>query len=258
LRYLLERLYSLENKFANHLWADWLTEDDRKMRLEWAFTPSTWLVYPNFSRRNNLVPYFNPKELWPDTKFYWAVDFWWEHPLAFAFIAVDIDNNIYIFDLIYQSHLFLSDLAKTINQKKVQYWIEFEYIVADSAAKRERVELQKEWIKTVWADKFSKWENNESNRKAWISKLNQLLANQKILIADHLTDAIKEFEVHHYKEWGKKDAEVEKTEDDFLDRIRYFIFSYKPPKYKTLNERQLKKIGWQTWNDRYLKKNQQV
>ena len=62
-------------------------------------------------------------------------------------------------------------------------------------------------------------------------KVNQLLYEDKLFIADHLKELIEEFEQHHYKDWWTKDGEVEKTKDDALDALRYFIFSYKPPKY---------------------------
>jgi len=54
-------------------------------------------------------------------------------------------------------------------------------------------------------------------------KVNQLLSDGKIFIADHLKEAIREFETHYYKENGA-DGAVEKINDDFLDSLRYFIF----------------------------------
>ena len=67
-------------------------------------------------------------------------------------------------------------------------------------------------------------------------KLNQLLHDEKIFIASHLKEAIKEFETHSYKEGGKKNGETDKVNDDFLDAFRYFIFSYKPPKSMSRTE----------------------
>ncbi len=78
-------------------------------------------------------------------------------------------------------------------------------------------------MKTIPADKWSKGENNTSNRRAGIMKVNQLLHDGKLFIADHLKHAIKEMETHYYKENGQ-DGAVEKTNDDFLDALRYFIF----------------------------------
>lgn len=222
---------SLQNKHWDHTWAEGLTEQEKKMRIEWLFIPPSGLVYANFNRERNTIPFFDPKDL-GNVNFYGALDFWVAHPTAFAAIAVDDDNNIYVFDLIYRSNMLIKDLASKILDIKRCHNVDFEYIVADAAGKRERTELQECGIRTIAADKWSKWENAMSNRRAGILKVNQLLHDGKIFIADHLKDAIKEFEVHHYKDGGTKDAEVDKTNDDFLDALRYFIFNYKPPKYK--------------------------
>jgi hypothetical protein len=63
------------------------------------------------------------------------------HPTAFLAIAVDNDGHIIVFDSIYESNLLMSDIAKRIREIKNRYGIEWEYIVADTAAKRERTEL---------------------------------------------------------------------------------------------------------------------
>ena len=231
---------SLENKFGDHTWAEGLTPEERKMRIEWLFVPPSGLVYANFSREHNSIPFFNPHDLWSNVNFFGAVDFWVKHPTAFAYIAVDEDNNIYVFDLIYKSNMLIKDLVREINQKKNHHKVNFEYIVADAAGKRERTELAELGVKTEPADKWTKGENSTSNRRAGIMKVNQLLADGKLFIADHLKEAMREFEVHHYKEnWV--DGSVEKTNDDFLDALRYFIFGYKAPKYVTRVESSFEK-----------------
>jgi len=100
-----------------------------------------------------------------------------KHPMAFAFIAVDEDNNIYVFDLIYGSGILIKDLVKAVLEKKNQHRIDFEYIVADAAGARERAEMKDCGINTMPADKWSKGENQTSNRRAGIMKVNQMLAD---------------------------------------------------------------------------------
>ena len=231
---------SLQNKHWDHTWAEGLTEHERKMRIEGLFVPPSGLVYANFDREKNVVPFFDPKELWSNTKYYGTVDFWVKHPTAFAMIAVDEDENVYVYDLLYKSGLLIKDLAKGINAMKAKHQVSLEYIVADTAGKRERTELQELGIRTQPADKWTKGENSMSNRRAGIMKVNQLLADGKLFIADHLKDAIKEFETHYYKENGL-DGAVEKINDDFLDSLRYFIFGYKPPKFKSRAESMFEK-----------------
>lgn len=222
----LRQVDSFENKFWDHTWMLWLTEEDRLIKRFWAFTPPEWLVYKNFVRAEAVIPNLKPRDLWK-AKFYWAIDFWVNHPMAFLFIAVDEDWRVIVFDEIYEKWMLLWDLAKEIKKKKIEYWIEFEYIIADSAGSRERKELQELWIFTRPANKRKK-ENNMSNRRWWILKINQLLWIWKLFVTERCNNIIDEFESHHYTEhW--EDWQVEKTWDDALDALRYFIFSYMEP-----------------------------
>lgn len=230
------------NRTQDHSTLDWLNEKERKMRLYGEFTPLTWLVYNEFDRHNHVIEQFNPKQML-NPKFYAWLDFWTSHPLWFTAIAVDEDWVHYIFDTITWSNILLKDLVKWINELKKKWWIEFEYIVWDSAGKRERIELKELGINVLAADKWSKWANNESNRRAWIMKVNQLLYDNKLFVADTNKELIKEFTTHCYKDWSR-DWEVIKENDDILDSMRYVLYSIKTPKYKTEREKKYEDKYW--------------
>ena len=233
---------SLENKFADHTWLEGLSAEEQKIRRYWMFIPPTWLVYNEFNRLNNLIKYISPRELGEGTKYYWALDFGVNHPMAFLLIAVDNDWHIYIFDMIYQKNMWLWDLSSTIKGMLVEHNISLEYIVADTADARARLELRENhWIDTVAADKWSKGENNLSNRRAWIFKINELFKNDMLLVSDRCMSLIKELEVHAYK--GNGSEEVVKTNDDALDALRYFIFWYKPEKAVATYKRRIRKLN---------------
>jgi hypothetical protein len=51
-----------------------------------------------------------------------------------------------------------------------------------------------------------------------------LLHECMLVISEQCTPLINEFETHHFK-WNWTD-QVEKSDDDALDSLRYFIFSY--------------------------------
>lgn len=219
----IKEVDSLENTFADHTWLLWLTEDERQIRRFWKFVPPTWLVYSYFRREKNILNISSLSDIKP-CKIYWALDFWVKHPLAFLFIAVDEYDNIIVFDMIYQEKLLLKDLVNLISERKNKWWFEFEYIVADSADARARLELKELWLNTIPADKFSKWETNLSNRRAWIFKINWLFDSSKLFISDNCSSLIREIETHAYKwNWGE---DVIKENDDALDALRYFIFWY--------------------------------
>lgn len=240
---------SLENKLWDHSWMDWLSQKELKIVRHWEFMPTTWLVYDNFLESNNVIEHINPKTLWGKTRFYWALDFWVNHPMVFLFIAIDEDWHIYVFDEIHRSDIYLSDLVELVNEKKNEYWIELEYIVADSAWKRERKELAKLWLHTRKAKKKAR-EWNMSNVRGGIFKINHLLWKWMLIISDKCVKTIDEFRTYHYAEnWA--DWAVAKENDDAMDALRYFIFSYldiselrKIWMEKKANERRLKKIKW--------------
>jgi len=238
----IKEVDSLENKYADHTWLEWLSEEEQKIRRFWMFIPPSWLVYNEFRRNKNLIEYFHPRKLWNWTKFYWALDFWVSHPMAMLFIAVDMDWHIYVFDMIYQKNMGLGELRDEVRGKEIEYHINLEYIVADTADKRARMELKEVyWLNTIPADKFSKWENNLSNRRAGIFKVNELFKNGMLYISEKCMSLVKELSVHAYK-WNWSE-DVIKLNDDALDALRYFIFWYKPhsetkelkKKYKRMN-----------------------
>ena len=215
---------SRENKYADRSWMEGFTEEEKRIVEAWEFIPSSGLVYKNFDRNFNVVKDVNVRQLEWSVKFYWALDFWVNHPMAFLFIVVDADWRVIVFDEIYKSDMLLSELVKEVNSKKMQYWIEFEYIVADSAWKRERMELANLWMNTRKAKKRKK-EWVMSNRKWGIFKINNLLNIWKLFIAEKCVSIIEEFETHHFADTGE-DWTVKKENDDALDALRYFIFSY--------------------------------
>lgn len=231
---------AFENKMADHSWMEGLSEEELQIVRFWKFVPPTWLVYKSFSRQANSIEHFNPRELWNDLRFYWALDFGVKHPMAFLFIVVDSDNHVYIFDMIYWSNILLADLMKQVEKKKQEYWIDFEWIVADSQDARARAELKAMWMRTIPANKRTKWDNNLSNRKAWILKINQMCALGEIIVSTKCEALMEEFETHHYAEkW--QDWTVVKENDDALDALRYFIFNYRIKNELKRNKKDLNK-----------------
>lgn len=215
---------ALKNTKANHSHMIWKSDEDLEIVRFGKFIPPTWLVYKSFNRTDNVIPHIDPKKLWSKVRFYGSVDFWVKHPTAFLFIAVDNDWHTYVFDIIYKSNMSMITLHKLIEEKKAEYWIELEYIMADSAGAREALELKNAWTKTKPVNKKKK-EGTMSNRRGWIMKINQLLNLWKLIVSDKCNPLIEEFETHHYAEkWD--DGNVKKEDDDALDALRYFIFSY--------------------------------
>ncbi len=219
------KVSALDNPHTDKTITKGLTEEQYRLRVEGSFENPTGLVYNEFLRTRSVVPHFDPKLLWSDTKYYKAIDFGTTHPTAIIFMAQDIDDNLYVFDEWEESNVALWDIVDVINQKSI--WYNFEYFVRDSASAREGLEFQRLGIKTVTADKYSKGANDMSNRRAGIMLINNLFNNNKLLISDRCRKLIRELETHYYKDWSRKDWEVNKENDDLLDALRYIIFMVK-------------------------------
>ncbi len=231
---------SLDNPFIDKTWTEGLTEDEYRLRVLGSFESPTGLVYSSFHRTKCTVPHFDPKDM-GEVKYYRGLDFGVSHPTGCVFLSVDNDDNVYVWDEVYRANTLVEDLAKEITQKT---WLrEIEYTVRDSASKREGIEIARYWIKTVPADKFSKGEGDVSNRKAGIMMINQMLKDWKLLISQNCKNLIREFETHYYREWGKKDWEVNKINDDLLDALRYVLWTIKKnqKKGKTIEQRNFEK-----------------
>ena len=238
---------STENTHQDHSTLDGMTEKERKMRLYGQFTPLTGLVYPEFEKALHVIPTFSPKDLWA-CNYYSGLDFGTSHPFWYIIMAVDWDGNHFIFDSSTWSDILLKDIAQRIKDIDKKWWITPSYIVADTAWKRERIELKQYWIKTVPADKWAKWANGESNRRTSIMKVNQLLADWKLYISDDNVELIKEFSTHAYKaSW--KDWTVIKENDDLLDAMRYCIFSIKAPSIQTKQMSAFEEQWWVKYNE---------
>ncbi len=242
------RVYtSTENTYQDHTTLDGMTEKERKMRLYGQFTPLTGLVYNEFEKHNNTITNVSPKSLWP-CRYYAGLDFGTSHPFWFVAVAVDEDWHHYVFDSATGSDVLLKDIADRIKDIKKKWGVEFEYIVADTAGKRERLELKQYGISTVPADKWAKGANGESNRRASIMRMNQLLHDGNLLIGEEQIELIKEFSTHAYAKSGM-DGKVIKENDDLLDALRYCIFSIKQPKLKTADMSAFEEKWGVNWRD---------
>lgn len=245
------KVSSLDNPHTDKTVTKGLTEEEYRLRVEGSFENPTWLVYNEFLRWRSVVPHFDARLLWPETKYYRSIDFGTTHPTAVVWIAQDLDDNIYIFDEYEVSNVSLSEMVDTINQKSVGYT--YEYFVRDSAAAREGLEFQRLWIKTVTADKYSKGANDMSNRRAWIMLINNLFHNNKLIISDRCQKLIRELETHYYKDWSKRDGEVNKENDDLLDALRYWIFMIKKNTWVNKKSIFIREANRELWINNWIK-----
>lgn len=186
------------------------------------FSKFTGLIYKEFDS-NIHVQDFEVDEDWT---FFRAVDFGATSPNAVLFLGMDRDGTIYIFDEIYMSDIYTSELAELIKQKSAHRYFVSTY--ADSANKQSILDLNTYGIFCTPVAK-----NSGEGRQNWvvagIERVRQLLKENKIVVHPRCKSVITEFMSYSWR----KDASDEPVDfpeqknDHLMDALRYFVVSHK-------------------------------
>ena len=199
------------------------------------FTRKAGLVYKEFDKNIHVVSLLQPNKDW--TKFV-SIDFGQTNPTAVLFIGVDTADNIYIYDEIYRSNLYTSELAHEIKAKQGGYYVS--RYLGDSAAAQSIKDLSEHGIYVFPVNK-TPGTTQEDYFKGGITRIREYLKVQegtgkpKMFIAGNCVNLINEFESYSWKEvkegdMRNKPERPEKTNDHALDALRYFIYEHRKPK----------------------------
>lgn len=185
------------------------------------FAKFTGLIYTGFDDKVH-VQDFEVDEHW---SFYRALDFGATDPDAMPFIGVDKDGVIHIFDEIYTSGLYTSELAELIKQKSAHRYFISTY--ADSAGKQQILDLGTYGVYCVPVKKNT-GERNTSWIVAGINRVQQLLKEHKIIIHPRCKGTIKEFMSYSWRKdrLGEAINMPEDKNNHLMDAFRYFVVSY--------------------------------
>lgn len=195
-----------------------LTEEYFSQEYMAEFAKFTGLIFTAFDQ-NIHVQNFEVDEDW---SFYRSVDFGATHPTGVVFIGVDRDGVHYIFDEIYMSELFTSELAELIKQKSAHRYFVASY--GDSAAKQSILDLS---TYDIYLTRVRK--NSGENSRDWviagINRIQQMLKENKIIVHPRCKGLIKEFMSYSWKKDRLGDAVniPDKKNDDLCDALRYKI-----------------------------------
>ena len=188
------------------------------------FAKFTGLIYTGFDDKVH-VREFEVDENWT---FYRSLDFGATDPNAVSFIGVDKDGVIYVFDELYISDIYTSELAELIKQKSAHRYFVATY--ADSAAKQSIMDLGTYGIYAIPVKK--NMAAKETSSKQWIiagiNQVHQLLKEQKIVIHPRCKATIKEFMSYSWRKDRMGDAVniPEDKNNHILDEFRYFVMMY--------------------------------
>jgi len=203
------------------------------------FTKNAGLVFNEFDTAIHTLKLDQPK---PDWVKYRSIDFGQTNPTACLWIGVDIEGNIYVYDELYRTNLYTSELAHLINAKSPDYYTA---TYGDSAAAQSIKDLSEHGVFVTPTVK-EKGASREDYVRAGIEKVKGLLkvnkntGKPKLYIASHCQNLIDEFLSYEWETLKKeqegdknKPEKPKKVNDHALDALRQFIYEYtKPQKYE--------------------------
>ena len=226
----------LENSHIAHRveeWNDTKAEYIRDGKIdEWVqeweakFTTPSSLVYSEFDDTLHVVS----PQLIPQDNMTYAIgmDFGLKDPFAAVFVAIDKEDNWYIYDEIYLPDLPVDKIARILHQKMGDQ--HFTRIIGDSAGATEIVSLKSKELgdMRVWVTPSKKGKDSiRAGIRATKTKLyvREHTGKPKLFVGRNCTATIKEFQ--SYKHIRDAFGEVSDTPEDknnhLMDALRYLI-----------------------------------
>jgi len=199
------------------------------------FTKNAGLVYKEFDKSIHVIDIKQSKDEWVK---YRAIDFGHINPTAVLFIGVDKKGDIYVYDEIYRTNLYTSELAHLIHAKSTDYYAS---TYGDSASSQSIKDLSEHGIYVQPVQK-TKGAAKEDYVTGGIEKVKEFLKIQegtgqpKIFVASHCQNTIDEFLAYEWdtlskEQEGEKNRpeKPKKVKDHALDALRMFIYEYTRP-----------------------------
>lgn len=185
-------------------------------------------VYPSFDRKVHVVKYQDMPNL-DDTSIYVGIDFGY-HTTACVFVAVDKDQNWYIFDEVYGRQETLQDIVPRIRDKLAGQRLVL--MVGDSAAKDAIETMVKEFPIVPVVKRADSIIHGIDLIRAKLKPRVQLVGPPRptLFIGENCKNFIRELEAYKYPE-DKPDrnpSELPMKEDDHgPDALRYLVLQLK-------------------------------
>lgn len=178
--------------------------------------PNYWNVYGLGQRGVSSVrifPVYHLIDALPEGEILYGLDFGYNHPSSLSRVVLN-DDDIYCEEVIYESRLTNEDLI----QKMISLGIDKKtYIYADSEDTARIEEIKRAGFNVISAFK------GKNSVKDGID----LIKSRKLYISKYSVNGIKEAQSYSWKVKGEQVLdEPVKIKDDFLDSVRYAVYSY--------------------------------
>lgn len=204
-----------------------MDEDSFAQEVLGEFRKMTGLIYKDFNREIHLVdiPYNKFTDEWTYTR---SLDFGFAHKSALGYFAISPNKSeIYMYDGLYQSGLFESQIAEIVKEKDTHEIIK---PVADSAQPMSIAQLFHYGVRFDPVDKTTDSVKNGIVRVAELLKVRPDTGKPTLMFNKDLTWVADEFENYRWIENKSADGIVRevpnKVMDDALDMIRYMAITH--------------------------------
>lgn len=199
---------------------EWVQEWEAK------FTTPSSLVYNEFDDEIHVInPNLIPRD---NVTFAIGMDFGLKDPFAAVFVAIDKDDNWYIYDEIYLPDLPVDKIASVLHQKMGDQY--FTRIIGDSAGATEIASLRSKALgeNRVWVTPAKKGKDSirggirQVKTKLYVR---EHTGKPKIFVGRNCKATIKEFQ--SYKRlrdaWGEVSETPEDKNNHLMDALRYLV-----------------------------------
>lgn len=210
--------YSREGKID-----EWVQEWEAK------FTTPSSLVYNEFDDQIHVI---NPNQIPRDNMTYAiGMDFGLKDPFAVVFVAIDKDNNWYVYDEIYLPDLPVDKMARVLHQKMGDRY--FTRIIGDAAGAMEIASLKSKELGDYRVFVTPSKKGKDSIRNGIRELKTKLYVREhtgkpKLFVGRNCSATIKEFQ--SYKRLRDAFGEVSETPEDrnnhLMDALRYLILDH--------------------------------
>lgn len=187
------------------------------------FKTYTGLIYKEWDRDVHVI---DPVPL-EDMTHYRYIDFGFTNPAAVGFIAIDGDNNWYVYDEIYRSQLTIPELYDRIRHKSGSTYFTETFADSQAAGDIEQLERLGVYITPVSKTVFGSNEGYNSYKHSLISeqlKIREGSGKPKLFVFKNCKYHIKEFESYSYKDPSGDEnirETAEKKNDHLMDGLGY-------------------------------------
>lgn len=213
---------------------EFYTEDELEARLKGRFVQRAGIIYPEFSRDNNVVPFL---ENTPPKNHLWVagLDHGLKNATVWLWASVDPQGNILIWDEYYETERVVSEHAEHVHRINLEHAKAPDYYIGDPSI-RNREPLQGSSVLEEYASNGIYIGLANNDLKAGYSRVKARFAglqSRKLTITENCVHTINEISRLRWATYATKriandnnaKEEQHKKDDHSCDALRYIVMS---------------------------------